>query len=245
MSSLVQSANLTNCKAFNRRRDFVLDMTFRPGCSVTENWDYNWCVMRQLTNDGDVRKTFDKNGYMDAVKEIIFTYRRFRRFSEHFELTHAEQRKISVLSRFVDGVCEAETYFDKLLDKVSYGITGMLEKEYFGMKFKYLFSYLNERFPFVNMLLFVILYAMVYSVHQMTVDTFTHSMAFHLLGAGAVISFFFNLRVFDEMKDYKLDLINHPQRVLQSGKINLTTLQFLALLGFLVHVLWQGIYSKR
>ena len=90
MSSLVQSANLTNCKAFNRRRDFVLDMTFRPGCSVTENWDYNWCVMRQLTNDGDVRKTFDRNGYMDAVKEIIFTYRRFRNFSEHFELTHAE-----------------------------------------------------------------------------------------------------------------------------------------------------------
>ncbi len=106
------------------------------------------------------------------------------------------------------------------------------------MKFKYLLNYLNERFPLVNMMLFVILYAMVYSVFKMTHEVTVHSVTFHALGALSVISFFFRLRVFDEMKDYKLDAINHPQRILQSGKINLKTLQFVALLGFAIEIYW-------
>lgn len=106
------------------------------------------------------------------------------------------------------------------------------------IKFKYLISYLNERFPLVNMLLFVILYAMVFSVYNMTEELNSHSFGFHIVGVLAVISFFFRLRVFDELKDYKLDLINHPHRVLQSGKINLKTLQLIGLLGFIVQIYW-------
>ncbi len=106
------------------------------------------------------------------------------------------------------------------------------------IKLKYLLSYLNERFPLVNMLLFVILYAMVFSVLQMTQGANKHSFIFHILGALSVISFFFRLRVFDEMKDYKMDVINHPNRVLQSGKINLITLQLIALLGLMLEIYW-------
>lgn len=106
------------------------------------------------------------------------------------------------------------------------------------MKFKYLLNYLNERFPFINMMLFFILYAMVFVVYQMTIANSNHSYLFHITGILAVISFFFRLRVFDEMKDYKLDQVNHPQRVLQSGKINLPTLQFLALVGFIVEIIF-------
>lgn len=106
------------------------------------------------------------------------------------------------------------------------------------MKFKYLLNYLNERFPFINMMLFFILYAMVFVVYQMTVTENNHSILFHIFGVLAVISFFFRLRVFDEMKDFKMDVINHPQRVLQSGRINLKTLQFIAFLGIIIEIIF-------
>jgi len=106
------------------------------------------------------------------------------------------------------------------------------------MKLKYLLNYLNERFPFINMMLFFILYAMVFVVHQMLIAGNTHSITFHSIGVLSVISFFFRLRVFDEMKDYAIDVINHPQRVLQSGKINLKTLQILATVGLIIELIW-------
>jgi hypothetical protein len=106
------------------------------------------------------------------------------------------------------------------------------------MKLKYLLNYLNERFPFINMMLFCILYAMVLVVYQMLIAPIQHSIYFHVLGLISVISFFFRLRVFDEMKDYQIDLVNHPNRILQSGKINLRTLQILAFTGFLVEITW-------
>lgn len=106
------------------------------------------------------------------------------------------------------------------------------------MKFKYLLNYLNERFPFINMMLFVILYAMVFIVSEMVLVGNPHSYSFHAIGIVSVISFFFRLRVFDELKDFKIDAINHPHRVLQSGIINLSTLKFLAFLGFLLELFW-------
>lgn len=106
------------------------------------------------------------------------------------------------------------------------------------MKLKYLLNYLNERFPFVNMILFGIIYAMVNAVTYQLNIFVHHSIAYHLLAIGAVVSFFFRLRVFDEMKDYAIDTINHPNRILQSGKIDLKTLQIIAFLGFCVEILW-------
>lgn len=109
------------------------------------------------------------------------------------------------------------------------------------MKAHYLVAYLKERFPVINMALFAILFLTVYSV---AVFFFSGSATpdFSWLegwGMGASIFFFFRLRVFDEIKDYDLDTINHPHRVLQSGKINLQTLILLAVVGAVVELAWS------
>lgn len=106
------------------------------------------------------------------------------------------------------------------------------------MNLRYFLAYLNERFPFVNMGLFAILFGTVFSmVHLHDAD---HSFGIREVGGIlVVISFFFRLRVFDEIKDYQIDSINHPNRVLQSGKINLKTLIVLTTIGFVAEVAWS------
>ncbi len=80
-----------------------------------------------------------------------------------------------------------------------------------------LLAYLQERFPPVNMMLFAILHLAVYSATEVE----RSFGPVFWLGILATISFFFRLRVMDEIKDYDLDAVNHPQRVLQSGGVTL------------------------
>ncbi|MGL1885151.1 MAG: hypothetical protein OCD76_01455 [Reichenbachiella sp.] len=108
------------------------------------------------------------------------------------------------------------------------------------MQFKYLLPYLNERFPFVNMFLFVILFMTVMSCSQFATDTAFHFQWLDVLGAVATIGFFFRLRVFDEIKDYDLDCQLHPQRILQSGKIRLKELKVLAYFFLIIELSWSG-----
>jgi hypothetical protein len=58
-------------------------------------------------------------------------------------------------------------------------------------------------------------------------------------GFFACWTIFLMLRIFDEHKDYDEDLLNHPHRVLQTGRIRLMHLK---VLGF-VAILGQGAYS--
>lgn len=109
------------------------------------------------------------------------------------------------------------------------------------MKIVDLFAYLQERFPVVNMVLFAILFLTVYSV---AIFFYPPGGGFGWregLGMAATISFFFRLRVFDETKDYALDAINHPQRVLQSGRIRLQHLQAIAWAGLVLELAWSAI----
>lgn len=106
------------------------------------------------------------------------------------------------------------------------------------MSFANLWSYLKERFPVVNMLLFGILFLTVYSVASYARQSFGVSPLFISGGIIATISFFFRLRVFDEMKDFAIDKINHPQRVLQSGRITVTQLQYTAAILFCMEAAW-------
>lgn len=104
-------------------------------------------------------------------------------------------------------------------------------------------KYLQERFPVVNMLLFAILYAAVQSVLQRSAGS---SLAFDwwdLGGILAVISFFFRLRVMDEIKDFDSDALLYPDRVLQSGRIQLSFLQKLAALGLGFELVWSATSS--
>lgn len=99
-------------------------------------------------------------------------------------------------------------------------------------------AYLAQRFPPVNMGLFAILFLTVWSV----AGTSGASAAFGWREAGgmlATISFFFRLRVFDEIKDYAADAVNHPHRVLQSGRVTLSQLQQLAWLGAFGELVWS------
>lgn len=103
------------------------------------------------------------------------------------------------------------------------------------MKLKHLWDYLQERFPLINMLLFGVLYLTVYSVSQAPAMVWY----FHLWGLIACLSFFFRLRVFDEIKDFKQDALNHPTRVLQSGRIDLMTLIRLSLIFSILELAWS------
>ncbi|WBO83292.1 UbiA prenyltransferase family protein [Hymenobacter yonginensis] len=110
------------------------------------------------------------------------------------------------------------------------------------MNIRHLAAYLNQRFPPVNMGLFAILFLTVWAVA--TLDAAGQGLGrFRWLEVGgglATISFFFRLRVFDELKDYAADAINHPQRVLQRGLVTLPQLQQLAWLGAAGELVWSA-----
>ena len=111
------------------------------------------------------------------------------------------------------------------------------------MSLKNLAAYLQERFPLVNMALFAILFATVFTVAgRATVGPGKALPGFglgELLGMAAAISFFFRLRVFDEIKDYDSDCVLYPQRVLQSGRVSLQQLQRLAWGGAMLELAWS------
>lgn len=107
------------------------------------------------------------------------------------------------------------------------------------MKTRSLISYFKERFPVINMALFAILFFMVGAMAGYFNEMVTKaSVAWHALGIIAVISFFFRLRVFDEIKDFKIDSINFPHRVLQSGQVQLPQLITISIVGTLVEIVW-------
>lgn len=99
-------------------------------------------------------------------------------------------------------------------------------------------AYFKERFPPVNMFLFAILF---FTVHAVSFYFFASNPSPVFLGWGvlAVISFFFRLRVFDEIKDYDIDVENHPGRVLQSGRVSLQNLILLSAVLFVIEASWS------
>lgn len=111
------------------------------------------------------------------------------------------------------------------------------------MNLKNLAAYLHERFPLVNMALFAILFATVFTVAgEAQAGALGQLPGFGLSELGgilATISFFFRLRVFDELKDFASDAVLYPQRVLQSGRVSLGQLQWLAGLGAALELAWS------
>lgn len=100
-------------------------------------------------------------------------------------------------------------------------------------------AWLRERFPFTNALLFFILYLSTAAVVRAAqVGNIGLSLQ-DLIGCLVTWSFFLLLRVLDEHKDYALDCQNHPQRVLQSGLIELRHLKVTGLLALIAQGLWS------
>ena len=100
-------------------------------------------------------------------------------------------------------------------------------------------AYLKERFPLVNMMLFAIIYLAVFSTTKLA---WKFDLVF-CLGILATISFFFRLRVMDEIKDFHIDSINYPNRVLQSGGITLPILIRLSTLFAFSELIWSYLHS--
>ncbi|MGI4864984.1 MAG: hypothetical protein ACRYFZ_13750 [Janthinobacterium lividum] len=113
------------------------------------------------------------------------------------------------------------------------------------MKLRNLGAYLQERFAPVNIGLFVVLFATVRGVASVACAAAGGCPPgpggwVATLGALATVSFFFRLRVFDEEKDFALDVLNHPQRVLQTGRVTLPQLRALAWVGAALEAGWSG-----
>ena len=106
------------------------------------------------------------------------------------------------------------------------------------MNVKHLPAYFKERFPPLNMMLFAILFFTVYST-ALFFNAQAHSSLLAIVpGIIATISFFYRLRVFDEMKDFSIDAINHPNRVLQSGKVTLKQLIVISIVLLCAELAW-------
>jgi 4-hydroxybenzoate polyprenyltransferase len=110
------------------------------------------------------------------------------------------------------------------------------------MKLGNLSAYLQERFAPVNMGLFVVLFGTVRGVAGVAGGGQFRpgGWALAALGALATVSFFFRLRVFDEEKDFALDALYHPQRVLQTGRVTLPQLRTLAWAGAALEAGWSA-----
>ncbi|MDG1479962.1 MAG: hypothetical protein P8R54_10235 [Myxococcota bacterium] len=88
-------------------------------------------------------------------------------------------------------------------------------------------GYLGERFPPVVYTVLVVLFfgSAVLNASALTAAPLSWRV---LLGAPVVWLVFFHLRVFDEHKDFSLDVIAHPERLLSRGVVTLPLLARLA-----------------
>lgn len=100
-------------------------------------------------------------------------------------------------------------------------------------------AWMKERFPFANALLFFVLYLTSAAVARSLSDQAISISLLDLFMCLITWSFFLVIRIFDEHKDYELDVLNHPERVLQSGRITLHHLKILALTA----IASQGVFS--
>lgn len=100
-------------------------------------------------------------------------------------------------------------------------------------------AWMDERFPFKNALLFFILYLTVVSVARFSTDQSILFSWTDIIGCIVIWGLFLLIRIFDEHKDYAIDVINHPQRVLQSGLITLKHLKILGAVSIVVQLLWS------
>ena len=101
-------------------------------------------------------------------------------------------------------------------------------------------AYLRERFPVVNMALFAILFVTVAVVAGRAAGRPVALGWGEIVGMAATVSFFFRLRVFDEIKDFASDTVLHPGRVLQAGRVGLGALRALAWAGAGLELAWSA-----
>lgn len=96
--------------------------------------------------------------------------------------------------------------------------------------FFFLWGWVQERFPPENLLVFGLASCCIGTIARGGISLSWVDFSLFL----TITSFFLQIRIIDEHKDFAVDLENHPQRVLQSGKISLYQLR---LVGYLSSIL--------
>lgn len=100
-------------------------------------------------------------------------------------------------------------------------------------------AWMDERFPMANSVVVLVLYLVCSAVARFVASEGEYTLHLtDLVGAFITWSMFLLLRVFDEHKDYELDVKNHPDRVLQSGLITLTHLKMAGLAAVACQIFW-------
>jgi 4-hydroxybenzoate polyprenyltransferase len=102
-----------------------------------------------------------------------------------------------------------------------------------------IFAWMDERFPFKNALLFFILYLTSAVVARSALDGEIQVSLLDIIACVVTWSLFLVIRIFDEHKDYALDVINHPQRILQSGLITLKHLRMLGVVAVIAQLMFS------
>ncbi|MBI1223508.1 MAG: hypothetical protein GC180_12975 [Bacteroidetes bacterium] len=101
-------------------------------------------------------------------------------------------------------------------------------------------AYFKQRFPIVVMVLFLILTLTVFRVSDQERDiVFQWGSGQWIFSALACISFFFRLRVMDEIKDFKIDREVHSERLVVRGEVKISELMLFALPGALFELYWS------
>ncbi len=104
---------------------------------------------------------------------------------------------------------------------------------------KRIVAWMNERFPFSNALLFFILYLTSAAVARSALDQDIKISLLDVFNCLITWGLFLVIRIFDEHKDYDLDVLNHPQRILQSGLITLKHLRVLAAVSITAQLMFS------
>jgi 4-hydroxybenzoate polyprenyltransferase len=100
-------------------------------------------------------------------------------------------------------------------------------------------AWMDERFPFANALLFFILYLTSAAIARAALDQEIKISFLDLFNCFITWGLFLVIRIFDEHKDYDLDVLNHPQRILQSGLITLKHLKVLAAVAITAQLIFS------
>ena len=125
-------------------------------------------------------------------------------------------------------------------DTVSHASNSDVMHASLGMEsalYRRILAWMHERFPFANALLFFILYLSAASVARLPDSALMGYV--DVVGCLVTWSFFLLLRIFDEHKDYAIDVQNHPQRVLQRGLVTLFHLRVIGGAVIAMQLVWS------
>jgi hypothetical protein len=140
---LSTSKNVTSLEAFNRRRDVVLDMKWKPNARIPEGeettFDYSWCqIFRKTPTEfgmGELYPPF--NGVDDAIYALE---RELNRFLERSERINMQVRELgpTPLSVSIDRKRVRADRYTILESKMFNSFSAFFNSEFMGIKFKYL-----------------------------------------------------------------------------------------------------------